>query len=154
MLEKTKLYGAYGSNMNIEQMSHRCPNAKVVGTGIIQGYQLTFRGKYKGVANIEPCEDKSVPVVLWSITKECERALDVYEGFPKLYIKEQIEVVVNGKVQEALFYIMSKEYTDLVAAPTSYYFNAIAKGYAANGIDLRTLQIAYSECLTQLKDGR
>lgn len=57
-----KLYGAYGSNMNLEQMSHRCPKAKVVGNGTLEDYKLTFRGGYKGVANIEPCKGRAVPI--------------------------------------------------------------------------------------------
>lgn len=151
MAGKTKLYGAYGSNMNLEQMSHRCPKAKVIGTETLEDYKLTFRGKYKGVANIEPCKEKSVPIVLWKITEDCERALDLYEGFPKLYVKKQIEVAVEGKPTKAMVYIMAPEYTDMVSAPTEYYFNVIARGYSDNNIDVRSLQIAYSECLAELR---
>jgi len=151
MPTKTKLYGAYGSNMNLEQMNYRCPKARAVGTGTLEGYKLTFRGSYKGVANIEPCKDTSVPVVLWEITKECEKALDRYEGFPNLYIKKEVEVMVRGKAQKAMVYIMADKYTDKPAAPTEYYFNVIARGYSDNGINLRPLQIAYSECLSELR---
>lgn len=151
MEEKTKLYGAYGSNMNLEQMRHRCPSAKVIGTGILAGYKLTFRGRYKGVANIEPCKGKEVPIVLWEITEDCEVALDLYEGYPSLYIKKQIEVRADGKSRKAMVYIMAKEYENMVAAPTEYYFNVIARGYSDNGIDLKPLQIAYSECLSELR---
>lgn len=151
MDKKVKLYVAYGSNMNLEQMSHRCPKAKVVGIGILKDYKLTFRGRYKGVANIEPCKDKAVPIVLWEITEECERALDLYEGYPNFYIKKDIEVTVGDESKTAMVYVMTKEYTNLVAAPTEYYFNVIARGYSDNGIDLKPLQIAYSECLSQLR---
>lgn len=145
MDKKVKLYVAYGSNMNLEQMSHRCPKAKVLGKGILKDYKLTFRGKYKGVANIEPCKDKSVPVVLWEITEECERSLNLYEGYPNLYIKKEVEVAVNDEPKTAMVYIMANEYTDMLAAPTEYYFNVIARGYSDNGINLEPLQIAYSE---------
>ncbi|CAB1253321.1 conserved hypothetical protein [Clostridiaceae bacterium BL-3] len=153
MPEKTKLYGAYGSNMNLKQMNCRCPKAKVVGNGTLEGYKLTFRGKYKGVANIEPCGDKSVPVVLWKITGDCERALDLYEGFPNLYIKKQIKVKLGHKSKGAMFYVMADEYADVPAAPTEYYFGVIARGYSDNKIDLKTLEIAYSECLSELRGG-
>lgn len=43
-MEKRRLYAAYGSNMNIEQMARRCPTARVVGKGVIKGYELVFRG--------------------------------------------------------------------------------------------------------------
>ena len=45
-----RLYIAYGSNINLEQMAFRCPNSKVVGTRMIPDYELEFRG----VATIVP----------------------------------------------------------------------------------------------------
>ena len=147
---QTKIYAAYGSNMNLEQMSHRCPASKVIGTGTLASYKLTFRGRYKGVANIEPCKNKSVPVVLWQITKDCESALDLYEGFPNLYVKKQVEVMVDKKARKAMVYMMNSEYINIVAQPTEYYFNVIARGYSDNKINIKPLQIAYSECLHEL----
>jgi len=73
-----KIYAAYGSNMHLEQMKKRCPKAKVIGKGELLGYKLTFRGGQAGVANVERSNRKHVPIVLWSITKECELALDRY----------------------------------------------------------------------------
>ncbi|SHH59116.1 gamma-glutamylcyclotransferase family protein [Clostridium grantii] len=151
MAEKTKLYGAYGSNMNLEQMRHRCPKAKLIGNGTLEKYKLTFRGRYKGVANVEPYKDKSVPIVLWEITGDCETALDLYEGFPSLYIKKQVEVMVKGKPKKTMVYVMTSEYTNMPAAPTEYYFNVIARGYSDNDINLKPLEIAYSECLAELE---
>lgn len=148
---KEKIYCAYGSNMNLEQMSHRCPTAKVIGKGKLENYKLTFRGVYKGVANIEECEGASVPIVLWNITDECENALDVYEGYPSLYIKREVEVIVYEQSIKAMAYIMADRYKDMAAIPTEYYFNVIVKGYEDNQIDLEPLQIAYSECLSKTK---
>jgi gamma-glutamylcyclotransferase (GGCT)/AIG2-like uncharacterized protein YtfP len=148
MAEKTKLYVAYGSNMNLEQMSQRCPKAKNIGTGTLDDYKLTFRGTYKGVANIEPCKGRTVPIALWEITEDCETALDLYEGFPRLYIKKEVEVMVDGEATKAMVYIMTSEYTNMVASPTEYYFNVIARGYCDNGINLKPLMISYSECLS------
>ena len=34
-----KKYIAYGSNMNIEQMSRRCPNAKPIGKTVLKNYR-------------------------------------------------------------------------------------------------------------------
>lgn len=148
---KKKIYGAYGSNMNLEQMAHRCPNAKVIGKGTLEGYKLTFRGRYKGVANIEPYKDRSVPIVLWEITNDCETALDLYEGYPSLYIKEEVAVMLDEDPIKTMIYIMADKYTDMVAAPTEYYFNVIVRGYCDNTLDLKPLQIAYSECLDELR---
>ncbi|MPM95138.1 hypothetical protein SDC9_142289 [bioreactor metagenome] len=151
MKGKTKLYGAYGSNMNLEQMRHRCPKAKIIAIGVLEDYKLTFRGRYKGVANIEPCKGRKVPIVLWEITKECESALDIYEGYPTLYVKEEVEVMAGDNPTKAMVYIMAKQYKDMPAPPTEYYFNVIARGYSDNGVDLKGLQIAYSECLSELR---
>jgi len=136
-----KIYGAYGSNMNIPQMAQRCPNAKVIGTGHIKGYRLTFRAS--GVANIEPRNGMSVPVVLWEITEDCERALDRYEGFPSFYIKKDIKVkTAEGKTVTAMFYVMAAEYADSPAPPSRYYLSVIWDGYQQNNIPLRPLREA------------
>lgn len=56
---KTKIYGAYGSNINLAQMAYRCPHAEVYKVGYINGYRLTFRSG--GFANIEKSEGDRVP---------------------------------------------------------------------------------------------
>ena len=42
MNEKT-LYFAYGSNLNLDQMARRCPDAEPVGRVRLDGYRLAFR---------------------------------------------------------------------------------------------------------------
>ena len=62
-------YLAYGSNLNLEQMAHRCPTAKPIGTAVLKDYQLLFRGGHGGsVATVEPFKGKTVPCLLWEIT--------------------------------------------------------------------------------------
>ena len=34
-----KVYVAYGSNLNMEQMRDRCPTAEFIGTGAIENYE-------------------------------------------------------------------------------------------------------------------
>ena len=43
-----KYYLAYGSNLNVQQMKYRCPDAKPVGTAWIHGYQSLFKGSKTG----------------------------------------------------------------------------------------------------------
>ena len=63
-----KLYIAYGSNMDEEQMAFRCPTATLVGTAIVEGYELIFKGSRTGsYATIEPKEGSIVPVLVWEI---------------------------------------------------------------------------------------
>lgn len=112
---KKKYYIAYGSNLNVAQMAHRCPGATVAGVGTLQGWQLNFRGSKTGAyLTIEPKPGSSVPVGVWEITKGDEKALDRYEGFPNFYYKKEMQLamqdILTGKESEitALVYIMNE----------------------------------------------
>ena len=75
----SKLYVAYGSNLNMEQMKQRCPGAQFVGTGVVENYELQFKGSlYNAHATIAPKEGSSVPVGIWTILKRDENNLDGY----------------------------------------------------------------------------
>jgi gamma-glutamylcyclotransferase (GGCT)/AIG2-like uncharacterized protein YtfP len=151
MQKVTKIYGAYGSNMNLSQMKKRCPKAKVIGSGELKNYRLTFRGKNNGVANIEKKQGQTVPIILWEITVECEKALDIYEGYPKLYIKQNVEVITEESTVTAMVYVMAKEYEDLPAKPIKYYLDIIRQGYIDNKISLEPLRKAIAENDREIK---
>lgn len=133
-----KKYIAYGSNMNVEQMSRRCPNAKPIGKTVLQNYKLVF----KGVADIEKSESEEVPIVVWEITKECEKALDIYEGYPRLYRKEYVPILINGKTELAMVYVMNYAKG---AKPSEYYYNVIKQGYKDFDINTAPLEKALKE---------
>jgi len=128
--------------MNLAQMRHRCPKAKVIGKGELLGYKLTFCGRGSGVANVEVSEHESVPIVLWSITKACELALDRYEGYPTLYTKETVLVATDNGEQTTMLYIMAKQYKDMSELPSQDYFEIIRQGYRDNEIDTAALMQA------------
>ncbi|MBP2656762.1 MAG: hypothetical protein H6Q73_4331 [Firmicutes bacterium] len=148
---QTKLYAAYGSNMNLSQMKKRCPKARVVGKGDLLGYKLTFRGTQSGVANVEVINNGKVPVVLWAITNECEKSLDRYEGFPTLYTKKLIEVETPVGTEKVMVYVMTRQYESKPALPNEYYFATISQGYQDNGIDIAFLQEALERCKAELE---
>ena len=76
-----RYYLAYGSNLNIPQMRHRCPTAKVIGTAEIKDYELLFKGSKTGsYLTIEPKKGAKVPVAVWEVKQRDETSLDVYEG--------------------------------------------------------------------------
>ena len=137
-----KLYVAYGSNLHLEQMKRRCPDAKVYGSGVIKNYSLTFWGNWhrNGVATVIPGADTDVPVGVFEISARDEKNLDVYEGWPYLYRKEEIDVVMaDGSVIAGMVYIMNEN--DMhVALPSSGYYNTIATGYKSFGFDLNFLK--------------
>ena len=139
---KEKLYFAYGSNMNLNQMAFRCPDAEVVESVRLEGYRLAFRtnGGGNGVATILPEEGSRVEGVLWKITPECEKSLDFYEGYPHLYGKEP--VLVQGKdgvKREVMAYTMNAPYKDQPAIPSDLYFMGIVEGCHQNGISSRSV---------------
>lgn len=123
-----KLYVAYGSNLNKYQMSHRCPNAVPFTTGVLEDYELLFKGSKTGsYATVEPCKGAFVPVALWTISESDERSLDRYEGFPTFYYKKDVTVrTANGNVK-AMVYIMHEDRP--LGIPTEYYVDVCLEGY-------------------------
>ena len=87
-----KVYVAYGSNLNMEQMRDRCPTAEFIGTGAIENYELQFKGSlHNAHATIAPKEGSSALVGVWRIQKRDESHLDMYEGYnPKGYCQDTI----------------------------------------------------------------
>ena len=133
------LYGAYGANLNMANMEVRCPQAKPILGFNLEGYRLVFNG----VADIIKDKDTKVPVGLWKITKECEKSLDRYEGYPHLYKKIKLKLDVPGFLgQKVMFYVMRRKG---VALPPASYFNTIAQGYDDFALDKDYLNWAVHE---------
>ena len=84
-----RYYIAYGSNLNVRQMRMRCPSARIIGTSVLKDYELLFKGSKTGsYLTVEKKSGVSVPVAVWEVTAEDEKALDRYEGFPNFYYKK------------------------------------------------------------------
>lgn len=139
-----RYYIAYGSNLNIPRMRMRCPGARIIGTSVIEDYQLLFKGSKTGsYLTIEPMEGAEVPVVIWEVTETDEKALDRYEGYPNFYYKKEmtldIKGIRTGKVRrrDAFVYIMHEERE--LGIPSWYYVNTCLDGYRAFGFDEKYL---------------
>lgn len=138
-----RYYLAYGSNLNKEQMAHRCPGAEPIGTAVIMDYELVFR---RGYLTIEPKEGSSVPAGIWRISDDNEKALDRYEGFPKFYRKEYFSVPFcmpndDGANEHCLAYVMQDGYP--IEPPTDIYLTICRIGYKDFCLDLAPLMAAY-----------
>ena len=132
-----KYYLAYGSNLNKKQMKNRCPDAVPVGNCVVNDYELVFRG----VATIEPKPGASVQCGIWKISADDERSLDRYEGYPRLYVKQDFWVTVKGKTVRAMAYVMTNGIRRL-SPPSTGYLLTIAEGYDDFGLDDKPLSIA------------
>lgn len=142
-----KRYLAYGSNLNKEQMRWRCPEARVVGTAVIEGYGLLFKGSLTGAyLTIEQMEGGKVPVAVWSVTERDEAALDRYEGYPRFYYRKEIILPItgikSGKTcrRKAFVYIMHEDH--LAGIPTPAYVQTCLEGYRDFGFDEKYIYAA------------
>ena len=124
-------YLAYGSNLNLGQMSIRCPKATPLGKILVPNFRLVFRG----VADIEEYKGAECPMGIWDITKDCEVALDRYEGFPSLYSKMFFKI--NGEL--AMTYVMN---TNRIYPPSRSYYKTIEEGYSNYHLDHKYLNNA------------
>lgn len=141
-----RLNVAYGSNLNLEQMSYRCPTAKIYGQGMLYGYRLLFKGMPgNAYATIEPYADGQVPVIVWELEPEDEKALDSYEGYPSFYEKEDVTVELDsGENVTAMVYIMTNKMGERINLnlPGWSYLRIMQAGYEMAGFDLSVISTA------------
>ena len=155
-MAKTKYYLAYGSNLNMEQMQWRCPDAKPLGTAEISGYRLIFKGSSSGAyLTIEQEAASSVPVAVWAVSEADEARLDRYEGFPRFYYKKELDITYTGMVSgkkrkvRAFVYIMHEDRS--FGIPSKMYMDICREGYDDFGLDRTVLKKALTDSMEELK---
>ena len=147
---KKRYYLAYGSNLNVQQMKGRCPDARVLGTGEIPDYRLLFKGSKSGYyLTIEKQEGSKVPVAVWEVSAADELRLDQYEGYPVFYYKTEMLITFKGlqtgrkRTREAFVYIMHED--RLLGIPSVRYLETCLEGYRFFGFDDRILRKAMDD---------
>ncbi|MBR3457882.1 MAG: gamma-glutamylcyclotransferase, partial [Selenomonadaceae bacterium] len=145
---KGRIYIAYGSNMDVEQMAHRCPEARLWGTGLLENWRLMFKGSLTGAyATIEREKGCTVPILLWRISVADEERLDRYEGFPSFYYKRTIQAVKTDEngvrigLTRGMAYIMHEERK--LGMPSGHYLRILNQAYKEFGFDEKILCNAY-----------
>jgi hypothetical protein len=136
------LYFAYGSNLNLSQMSRRCPRATPLDKIYLPDWKLVFRG----VCDVVEEGGASCPGGLWRITPDCELALDRYEGydarFPMSGMYRKVYVTVDGLPDgetEVMFYVMNSRG---IYPPSEGYYNGVRQGYRDFGLRQAPLRLA------------
>ena len=106
-------YLAYGSNLNLNEMSKRCRSSNAIGTYNLLNYRLVYKGESDDYAylTIEKCEGSFVPLGIFEIDDKDIIYLDIYEGYPELYYKKYIDIELDNKMIKGLIYIMNSEYS-------------------------------------------
>ena len=150
------LYGAYGSNLDPEQMSRRTPHSPFRGTGWLEGWRLTFGGEEMGwdgalATVVESPEDPKnhVFVALYDLTAEDEKALDEWEGVTiGLYSKIRVRVhtldgmplcwvyVLNGYeggLPSARYLGLMADAAEAAGAPDDYIYDLRNRSCISNG---------------------
>lgn len=133
---QTSLYFAFGSNMNREQMSRRCPRAEFLGPVSLPGWKLVARG----VADVDRVEGGTVHGALWRLTADCVENLDRYEGFPSFYGREVVRVSDHeGGGYWAWVYVMAEGHKRHESPFSFSYASACALGARQCGVPVDPL---------------
>ena len=93
---KERLYFGYGSNLWKDQMKKRCPTSAYAGIARLNGYQwiINKRG-YANVVETSNTQNETTNVVwglVFTLQSADENKLDVNEGVPEAYTKEDLVV--------------------------------------------------------------
>ena len=79
-------YFAYGMNTNLHEMAFRCPEAVSLGMATLPGYEFRFAVHADVLAN----PDFDTDGVLWEISDNCLKSLDMLEGYGYYYERKKI----------------------------------------------------------------
>lgn len=141
------LYTAYGQMLSETMRKTVCPNAKVVGIGILNGWKLVF----KIHEDIEPDDCSSVPVLVFEVDDDDVKSLDkLYkrgEYYDVALVNVSVAASINGYVGDvsAFTYIMLPKY-ESYQRPDNWYLDSIRRGYTENGFDVDVLGMALAAC--------
>jgi gamma-glutamylcyclotransferase (GGCT)/AIG2-like uncharacterized protein YtfP len=122
------LYFAYGMNTNQEEMTYRCPDAQSLGHARLIDH--AFRFAYH--ADVVPCAVSYVDGVLWSITDQDLASLDLLEGYPTYYGRDQVRVSQGSRIFLAVCYSMQPGQLDTL--PSARYMDMVLEGYAQHQV--------------------
>ena len=120
-----KYYFAYGTNLNKKIFLKKFKNAKLIEKYTLNNYKVVFRTKYI-IPDLQRKIDSKVQGLIYRIDKNIEKKLDVYEDYPKLYIKKYFKY----RNKRIMFYYMKKK--SLPLKPKGYYFKIMMSGYLQN----------------------
>lgn len=148
-------YFAYGSNLNAADLAAWCqrqrlpyPLGTCLGRAWLPDHQLVFdtysATRRGGVANMVPRKGVAVPGVLFKVRRNGWRVLNIKEGAPKFYQREEVTVLLeNGQTTQpeaCRTYMLPPSETYI--PPTEKYFTAVAEGYTIHGLPKEQLAVA------------
>ncbi|KAK3719272.1 hypothetical protein LTR37_004491 [Vermiconidia calcicola] len=95
-MANSTIYFGYGSNLWKHQMVQRCPTSEYLGIARLNNYRWLINDRgYANVVKISnqtPMSSDEVWGLVYSLQREDEKRLDVNEGVPIAYTKENLTV--------------------------------------------------------------
>jgi len=143
-IRPVRYYFAYGMNTNIGEMDYRCPDAIFIGSGRIKNHKLAFRTH----ADIEQSNNDEILGVVWQITNDCERNLDMLEGYPFYYDKVEFIVALDNPYKN-MTHVMAMAYQMVnqqgYFPPGERYKQCLIDGYTSHNVDVDQIYKALEE---------
>ncbi len=136
-------YAAYGSNLHPQHMQKLCPGAYAWGSAELLGFRLVHRGSPGGAyLDIMPDPSASVMLGIWQIDPSFLPALDSYEDYPRLYTREQYELLgqsFSGATEQLNCWIYRMVGDGGFYPAHQDYYEMCREGFAYFGFDTKTL---------------
>lgn len=122
---------SYGMNTNVTQMFLRCNRPRIVGAGLLTRYQFNFR--YNADVHYTGNFNDRVHGLVWELTQEDLDIIDLLEGFPTYYTREQVTVEVRESFSLTawVYEMVNKSPLDF---PSLQYQDCVVEGYMQNSI--------------------
>jgi len=135
--ERSVPYFAYGSNLSTAVLRERCPSARQIDIGRVDGHRIGFtRRSIKrggGVADLVPAATRAVWGALFELSDDDLAALDRCEGVPRAYRRDLWEIVrPNRSPSSAWVYVVTEKQTEL--QPSYGYWRLIVEGAREAGL--------------------
>ncbi|MEM0142845.1 MAG: gamma-glutamylcyclotransferase family protein [Candidatus Parvarchaeum sp.] len=122
-------YFAYGSNLKRSRLHERVGNWSSEGNCLLDRYRLTFDSR--GKAGIIEDSNSKVYGVIYKLSEEQMKKLDVYEGVPLIYKRSTVYVKIDTRQVEAVAYIRVD--TTKFSKPCDKYLKYIIDGLHEHG---------------------
>jgi gamma-glutamylcyclotransferase (GGCT)/AIG2-like uncharacterized protein YtfP len=124
----------YGSNLDPKQLLTRCPGARHVCIGSLDGYRVDFAHWSTGwggsVAPIRKAKGANVPGVVVELDGHDLRELDAREGSPSIYERRTVRVRARtGELYLVEAYVLQDEICVEGARPSLEYLLTILRAY-------------------------
>lgn len=121
-------YAAYGSNLHPVRLRRRTPSARLVGTDVLEGFELawTKRGQDgSGKCTVREASWRRVHVAVFEIDPAEQRLLDIAEGLGAGY---ELETVVLPSMGACRTYLAHDDYMDDALRPFEWYRELVLVG--------------------------